>query len=98
VTVTRLDPTHSRMFSWLEFDDSDAENPVLRARYRTNGAEWEYWPVTEDEAKRVMNPGKEYEFSIGRAFGDLIKSRKNARPLSKGAVKSPEKTERRWLA
>lgn len=119
MTVLRLDPSPSRVFSWLEYDSAAEEladevtgrvsrpaAPLLRVRYRTTGVEWEFWPVTESEARRVLQPGQEFDFSIGRAFGELIKSRKSSRMVKSGdrqeTKKQREEVEqragRRWLA
>ena len=114
----RLDPSPSKVFSWLEYDPDAPEvrddrgrvirpaGPILTVRYRFNGAEFEHWPVTEDEARRVMQPGKEFDFSIGRAFGELIKAHKSGRQVKLGERRetrkqreAEEKREgRRWLA
>lgn len=79
----RLDPCPSKVFSWME-----REGDVLRIKYRYNGAVWEFWPVSEEEAKLVMNPGQKYGFSIGSAFSQVIKAMKNGRLVSK--VEKPE--------
>lgn len=116
--ITRLDPSPSRVFSWLEYvpdapavlDDRGRmirpAGPTLTARYRFNGAEWEFWPVTEEEAKQVFNPGATYGYSIGSAFSQIIKARKSGRLVKVGerreTVKQREDIEkregRRWLA
>jgi hypothetical protein len=114
----RLDPSPSKVFSWLEWNPdapallSDTNHvlrptgPTLHVRYRTTGAEWEFWPVSEQEARQVMQPGPAYDFSIGRAFADLIKSHKSSRLVKNGerqeTRKQREEVEqragRRWLA
>ncbi len=115
----RLDPSPSKVFSWLEWEPeatalideatgrvSRPAAPVLRVRYRTTGAEWEFWPVTEEEARRVMQPGPEYDFSIGRAFGEIIKAHKSGRLVKSGERQETKKQReeieqragRRWLA
>lgn len=115
----RLDPAPSKMFSFLEFDPDAPEvrdeatsrliqpaGPVLHVRYRTTGLEQTFWPVSLDEAQAVFSPNAVYDFSIGRAFNDLIKSRKSSRQIKSGerqsTVKQREETEqragRRWLA
>jgi hypothetical protein len=108
----RLDPSPSKVFSWLEWEPNSPESDhhpttaVLRVRYRYNGSEWEFWPVSEQEAKQVMNPGPLYDYSIGKAFGDVIKAHKSGRLIKPGerqsTVKQREEAEaragRRWLA
>lgn len=114
----RLDPSPSKVFSWLEYDpDAPAVHddrgrtiqpagPCLRVRYRSNGAEWIHFPVSEDEARQVMNPGAKYGYSIGSAFSQIIKARKSGRLVKVGerreTVKQREDIEkregRRWLA
>lgn len=116
--IVRLDPSPSKVFSWLEYDPDASEivdlsgrtlrpaGPVLSVRYRSTGAEWEFWPVSEDEAKKVMNPGPLYEYSIGKAFGDLIKAHKSGRLIKSGERRDTRKQReeaeqrsgRRWLA
>ena len=117
--MLRLDPSPSRVFSWLEYDPEapflvdDATgralrpaSPTLHVRYRTTGSEWEFWPVTAEEAQRVLHPGREYDFSIGRAFADLIKSRKSSRQVKPGERQETKRQReaveqragRRWLA
>ena len=111
-TSFRLDPSPSKVFSWIEFDpaagatDHHPACSLLRVRYRYNGAEWEFWPVSEDEARQVMNPGQRYGYSIGSAFNDLIKAKKSGRLIKSGerqeTKRQREETEkregRRWLA
>jgi hypothetical protein len=114
----RLDPAPSKPLSWLEWcEDSSAvlddrgrtiqpAGPSLRVRYRYNGTEKEYWPVTEEEALAVMNPGAAYGFSIGSAFSQIISAYKSGRTVKSGerqeTVKQREEIEqrtgRRWLA
>jgi len=108
----RLDPSPSKVFSWLEYEpnaeatDHHPATSILRVRYRYNGAEWEFWPVSEEEARATMYPGPTYDFSIGRAFGDLIKAHKSGRLIKSGERQETkrqraqeEKREgRRWLA
>lgn len=117
--IIRLDPSPSKVFSWIEFDPDAPESidpqtlrtsrpagPTLRVRYRTTGAEWEFFPVSEAEARKVMNPGAEYDFSIGRAFGSIIKAYKSGRLVKSGerqeTKRQREEVEqrvgRRWLA
>lgn len=117
--IIRLDPSPSKVFSWLQFDPNAPEvldertgrtirpaGPVLTVRYRYNGAEWEHWPVSEDEARRVFNPGAAYGYSIGSAFGQIIKSHKSGRQVKSGERQETkrqreeieERTGRRWLA
>ena len=115
----RLDPSPSKVFSWLEWSpDAPAlldevtgralrpAAPLLHVRYRTTGAEWEFWPVSESEARRVMQPGREYNFSIGSAFADLIKGQKSSRQVKscerqetrKQRAEIEQRAGRRWLA
>jgi hypothetical protein len=114
----RLDPAPSKPLSWLEwfeespvvFDDRgrtiQPAGPSLRVRYRYNGTEKEFWPVTEEEALTVMNPGATYGFSIGSAFSQIIAAHKSGRTVKSGerqeTVKQREEIEqrtgRRWLA
>jgi hypothetical protein len=116
--IIRLDPSHSRVFSWLEWREAAEEvldergrtiqpaGPILRVRYRYNGSEAEFWPVSQEEARQVMNPGSAYGYSIGSAFGQIIKGHKSGRQVKSGdrqATKAQreeiEKREgRRWLA
>ena len=115
----RLDPCPSAVFSWISWDPDAPEvrdevtnrilrpaGPVLTARYRTTGVEWEAWPVSESEATRIMRPGAEFDFSCGRAYSQLIQPYKSKRMVKSGdrqeTVKQREATEkqagRRWLA
>jgi hypothetical protein len=116
--ILRIDPCPSKVFSWIEFNpDSPAvlddrgrtiqpAGPCITARYRTTGAEWCAWPCTEEIARRVMQPGAEFDYSSGRAWSQLVMPR-----LSKRLVKPGERQEtvcqreaiekqfgRRWLA
>jgi hypothetical protein len=80
--------------------------PLLHVRYRTTGAEWEFWPVDEQEARRVMFPGAEFDFSIGGAFNEIVKLRKSGRRVKPGERQATreQRTEieqragRRWVA
>ncbi len=118
-TTIRLDPSPSKVFSWLSWCDAAPRvcdeitgrtirpaGPTLTVRYRYNGAEWEHWPVSEEEARELFNPSAKYGFSIGSAFSSIIKAHKSGR-----LVKSGERQEtkaqreelkkrscRRWLA
>lgn len=114
----RLDPSHSKVFSWLEWNpDAPAtfdargrtiqpETSILHVRYRYNGAEWVFWPVNEEEARKVMNPGPEYGFSIGSAFSQIIKAHKSGRLIKSGERQETKKQReeieqrsgRKWLA
>lgn len=108
----RLDPSPSKVFSWLEWESAAEESDhhpatsILRVRYRSTGAEWEFWPVSESEARRVMQPGREFDFSIGRAFGEVIKAYKSGRLVKSGERQATKKQRgeveqragRRWLA
>jgi hypothetical protein len=118
-TTLRLDPSPSRVFSWLDWqadalavlDETTGRTlrpagPTLTVRYRYNGSETEFWPVSESEARQVMNPGALYSYSIGSAFADLIKSRKSSRQIKSGerqATKQQreeieQRAGRKWLA
>jgi hypothetical protein len=108
----RLDPSPSKVFSWIEYDPAAPETDhhpacgVLRIRYRYNGAEWEFWPCSLEEANEVMNPGQKYDFSIGSAFGSIVKAHKSGRLIKPGdrqETKRQREVEekragRRWLA
>ena len=114
----RLDPSPSKVFSWLHWLPDQPEvlddrgrviqpaSSVLHVRYRTNGSEWIFWPVSEEEARRVMSPGPGFDFSIGRAFGEVIKAHKSGRGVKSGdrqATKAQreeieQRAGRRWLA
>ena len=115
----RLDPAPSKVFTFLEWNANSPEirdentnrlvmpeGPSLRVRYRGNGAEWEFFPVSLEEAQALFNPGQIYDYSIGKAFGSIIKAHKSGRLLKSGdrqATKEQrEETEqragRRWLA
>jgi len=117
-TKIRLDPAPTKVFSWIEFDPDGPQvlddrgrtiqpaGPCLNIRYRYNGAEWSFYPVSEDEARAVMNPTAKYGFSIGSAFSSVIKAHKSGRAVKIGdrqaTVKQREEIEkregRRWLA
>jgi hypothetical protein len=110
----RLDPCPSRVFSWLEYIPSAPATDhrpacgVLHVRYRYNGTEMEFWPVSEEEARRVMNPGQVHGFSVGSAFSQIIAPYKSKKVLKPGdrqeTVKQREQAEKRagggkrWLA
>ena len=115
----RLEPSPSRVFSWLEYvpdasvllDEASGRTlrpagPTLHVRYRTTGVEFEFWPVSEAEAHAVFSPGPQYDFSIGRAFNDLIKSHKSSRQVKPGERQETRKQRaeveqragRSWLA
>ena len=115
----RLDPAPSRVFTWLQWESEAAEirdpvtnrmirpmMPLLTVRFRTTGLEQEFWPVTESEFRRVTQPGQEFDFSIGRAFSQLIKGRKSQRQVKSGdrqetkrqREQAEQQAGRRWLA
>lgn len=117
--LLRLDPSPSRVFTWLQWEPEAPEvfdptanrviraaMPLLTVRFRTTGLEQEFWPVTESEARRVMQPGQEFDFSIGRAFSQLIKGRKSQRQVKSGErqetkrqrEQAEQQAGRRWLA
>lgn len=117
-TTIRLDPSSSKVFSWLEYNpDAPAviddrgrtiqpAGPTLTVRYRYNGAEHSFWPVSEEEAREVMNPGQKYGYSIGSAFGSIIKAHKSGRQVKPGERQETKRQReeiearagRRWLA
>jgi hypothetical protein len=115
----RLDPSPSKVFSWLQWDENapaildeisgrtlQPAGPTLTIRYRYNGAEWNFWPVSLEEARAVMNPGATYNYSIGSAFGSIIKAHKSGRLIKSGERQETRKQRaveeqragRRWLA
>jgi len=114
----RLDPAPSRVFTWLFWQESaeavlddrgrtiQPAGPSLRARYRTTGVEWEAWPVTEEEARKIMWPDAIYNFSSGRAWSQIVMPYKSKRMVRAGerqaTVRQREAEEqrvgRRWLA
>jgi hypothetical protein len=96
----RLDPAPSKVFTFLEWNP-EAEaviddrgrtirpaGPTLHVRYRTTGLESEAWPVSEDEARRVFQPGAEFDYSIGRAFSQIISPCKSKRTVKPGERQS----------
>lgn len=89
--MIRLDPSPSKVFTWLEHDGE-----ILKVKYRWGGHLWEFWPVTEEEAKEVMNPSQKYGFSIGSAFSQIIKAHKNGRKV--GSDEPVKKETRRFIA
>jgi hypothetical protein len=116
--VLRVDPCRSKVFSFLEWRESAEEirdeatnrlirpeGPTLHVRYRGNGSEWEFYPVSESEFLALSNPGPIYDYSVGKAFGSIIKAYKSSRQLKSGqrqeTVKQREEAEqragRRWL-
>jgi hypothetical protein len=116
--VLRLDPSPSKVFSWLEWNPAAEElrdeasgrisrpaGPTLHVRYRSTGAEWEFWPVSELEARTVFNPGPIYDYSIGHAFGSIIKAHKSGRLVKTGdrqatqqqRAEVEQRAGRRWL-
>lgn len=117
----RIDPSPSKVFVWLEWlpaapaltDDLGRTvrpaGPCLHVCYRYNGAVWEFWPVSEEEWRRLASPGPEHGYSIGSAFSQIIKARKSGRLVkagdgagaAAGKPASPEAKElksKRWLA
>jgi len=107
----RLDPSPSKVFSWLEWVEDSPEvrdyrgriiqpaGPTLFVRFRYNGAEWAHFPVSREEAIEVMNPGAKYGYSIGSAFSSIIKAYKSGRAVKLGerreTVKQREQEEKR---
>ena len=117
--IIRVDPCRSKVFSWIEFNPDAPEvrdeatsrliqpaGPAITARYRTTGAEWTAWPITEDEAKRIMQPGAEFDYSSGRAWSQIVVPYKSKRMVKSGdrqATKeqrdeTEQRAGRRWLA
>lgn len=117
--ILRLDPSPSKVFSFLEWNPDAPEvrdkatsrliqpaGPALHVRYRTTGAEWFAWPVTEQEARTVMFPDARYDFSIGRAYSQIILPHKSKRMVKSGErratkeqrVEQEQRAGRRWLA
>jgi hypothetical protein len=115
----RLDPCPSKVFSWMEHNPSAPEirdeitnrlvqpaGPTLHIRYRYNGAEWVFFPVSLEEARQVMNPGAAYDYSIGAAFSSIIKAHKSGRRVKTGErqitraqrEQIEQRAGRRWLA
>lgn len=118
-TVLRLDPAPSRVFSWLEWtpdapsllDEASGRTlrpagPTLHVRYRTTGMEMEAWPVSEEEARRIFQPGSEFDYSIGRAWSQIVMPHKSKRTVKSGERQETKKQRaeveqragRRWLA
>jgi len=115
----RLDPSPSRVFSWL-FWEEDAPaavdevtgrvfrpaGPTIHVRYRTTGLEMEAWPVSEDEARRIFQPGAEFDYSIGRAWSQIVMPHKSKRQVKSGERQETKRQRgaveqragRRWLA
>ena len=118
--MIRLDPSPSKVFSWLQYDADAPEavdpatnrtlrpvSPTLTVRYRTTGLEMEFWPISEQEANRVMRPGPEFDYSIGQAFNAIVKAvGKSSRKVKMGERQETQKQReeveqragRRWLA
>jgi hypothetical protein len=107
------------MFSWMEWvaeapallDEQSGRTlrpagPLLHVRFRSTGAEYEYWPTSLDEARQVMNPGSLYNYSIGAAFSSIVKSHKSGRQVRSGDRQATtlqreveeKRAGRRWLA
>ena len=115
----RLDPAPSSVFSWLDWqadapallDEASGRTlrpagPTLHARYRTTGMEMEAWPVSEEEARRIFQPGAEFDYSIGRAWSQIVMPHKSKRTVKSGERQETKKQRaeveqragRRWLA
>jgi hypothetical protein len=85
---------HSTLLSELDYD---ALNRRVMARFRSAGTRWSFDDVSAEEMNKVLRPGKEYEFSVGKAFVDLIQRRKKGVKIDSTAL--PRKTkERRFIA
>jgi hypothetical protein len=117
--IIRIDPCRSRVFAWIEFNSDASEvrdevtnrlvqpaGPAITARYRTTGMEMTAWPITEEEARRIMQPGAEFDYSSGRAWSQIVMPYKFKRTVKSGqrqeTVKQRTEIEqragRRWLA
>jgi hypothetical protein len=116
--ILRLDPAPSKVFSWIEWNpDAPAvldergrtiqpAGPAITARYRTTGMEMTAWPVTEEEARKIMQPDATYDFSSGRAWSQIVMPHKSKRLVKSGerqATKQQREQQekqsgRRWLA
>ena len=114
----RVDPCHSKVFSWL-FWQEHAEavldergrtiqpaGPAITARYRTTGMEMTAFPVTEEEARKIMWPDATYNFSSGRAWSQIVMpylSKRIVKPGDRQETKrqreqAEQQAGRRWLA
>ena len=95
--IIRLDPAPSKVFTWISYDPSAPEvrdeatgrmvqpaGPALTVRYRTTGMEMTCWPVSGEEARRIMQPGAEFNFSSGRAFSQIVMPYKSKRIVKSG--------------
>ncbi len=117
--IIRIDPCRSRVFAWIEFNPDAPEvrdeqtnrllqpaGPAITARYRTTGMEMTAWPITESEARCIMQPGAEFDYSSGRAWSQIVMPYKSKRMVKSGqrqeTVKQRTEIEqragRRWLA
>ena len=114
----RLDPAPSKVFTWLHWREEapavldergrtiQPTGPCITGHYRTTGAEWTAWPCTEEDARRIMWPGQEFDFSSGRAWSQIVMPYKSKRLVKPGerqeTVRQREQQEkqsgRRWLA
>ena len=115
----RLDPCRSKVFSWIFWQESAPEirdeatgrllqpaGPAITVRYRTTGMEMTAWPVTEEEARRIMQPGAEFDYSSGRAWSQIVMPYKSKRMVKSGERQSTKQQReeietragRRWLA
>jgi len=116
--VLRLDPCRSKAFSWISWDPAaeavldergrtiQPAGPALTVRYRTDGSEWTSWPVSEAEARAIMQPGQVHDFSSGRAYSQIVQSYKSKRMVKLGERQATKQQReaiekqsgRRWLA
>lgn len=114
----RVDRSHSRVFSWLHWRESveavlddcgrtiQPAGPCITAHYRTTGAEWCAWPVSEEEARKIMQPGAEHDYSSGRAWSQIVMPYKSKRMVKPGErqetvrqrAAAEKQAGRRWLA
>ena len=60
-----------------------AEAQVLDATF-TNGDAWEYFAVSKDEFRDVAFPGPAFDYSVGRAFHQMIRKIKTGRQIRSG--------------
>jgi hypothetical protein len=100
----RLDPAPSKAYAWIQWDENAPEirdensnrlirpaGPTLTARFRSTGAEWEHWPVSEQEALAVMRPNGTYDYSVGRAMSQVIQPHKSKRLIKSGERQETKK-------
>ena len=114
----RVDPCHSKVFSWLHWCEEapavidergrtiQPAGSCITGRYRTTGMEMTAWPCSEEDARRILWPGAEFDYSSGRAWSQIVMPYLSKRIVKSGerqsTVKQREQAEqqagRRWLA